>query len=502
MSFLYDNAAVIAVAAVASVLAWVFGGTDGGLLPGLVPWLFVLMLEVLYCFPQRRYGETTYDARERVAHDLRRDPVVWVALGLLGLLVIPFLNVGLCSSCDAAAIAQGATAEPPVPFIPFCRNSIDHLNVFLWFLAALPAMVVVRHALNGHGKRRVVELIVWNGMALAILGFVQEAADAPGPLWSTVSGLRGKPGDFFATFGYPNMAGDYFTTLFGLAVALWRDRYEQVRLELLEKQRAGTVSRQSSSFWRHNYFLIPAVIFFYAAINTLSRAAIILVTATAVIYFLHTLISFLARRRRAERVKVGVLSMLAFGLIVFFSVIFAPEAVQREVDTLGTTVVLDRVTGRGQYHSRVAFEVWKDNLLFGCGGWGYLHACIPKMTDEELKHLQTVGGINVHNDHLQFLAEHGLVGAGAMLALVVMLIWPIGVEWRYRARALRFAKGKNLPPRPINIFAAPAPVFIILCTALATLIHAFGDCPLRSPAVLTLFFISLAALPGFMFHKG
>ena len=70
MSFLVNNLAAIAVAAVASLMAWMFGGTRGGLLVPVVPWLFVLMLEVIFCFPQRHAGETTFDARERAWHDM------------------------------------------------------------------------------------------------------------------------------------------------------------------------------------------------------------------------------------------------------------------------------------------------------------------------------------------------------------------------------------------------------------------------------------------------
>ena len=44
----------------------------------------------------------------------------------------------------------------------------------------------------------------------------------------------------------------------------------------------------------------------------------------------------------------------------------------------------------------------------------------------------------------------------------------------------------------------PAPAFCILVAVTSTLIHSFGDCPLRSPAILTLFFVSLAAIPGFL----
>ena len=47
MSFLVNNAAAIAVGAVISVMGWMFGGTRGGLLIPVVPWLFVLMIDNL-----------------------------------------------------------------------------------------------------------------------------------------------------------------------------------------------------------------------------------------------------------------------------------------------------------------------------------------------------------------------------------------------------------------------------------------------------------------------
>ena len=497
MSFLSNNFAAIAVAVASSAVVWTFGGTRGELLVMIAPWLSALLLEVLFFFPQRRSDETTYDARARVWHDLKKDPVVWVCVGFMALLLIPFANNGLCPVCDAKAIAEGHSMAPPVPILPFCVDRLDHLNVVLWFALALPSLLVVRHALTRKGKRFVLELIVWNGTALAALGFVQSALGAPGPLWSDQSGTK-SVGDFFSTFGYPNMAGDYFTTLFGLSLALWRQHLEERRAA--QDISSGEVPRPRQ-FWEKHYFLIPAVVFFYSALNTLSRAAILLVTLSAVVYFLHSFISFVAHKRKADRVRAGAWTALALGIVIFLSCLFAPKDLQKEVNTLGTTEVLDRVTGRGQYHVRVATEIWKDHVLFGCGGWGYIHFCIPKMTPEEYKQMQVVGGINVHNDHLQFLTEHGLVGFVALVALVILLLWPVGQTWHLLAHEARFKKDRDAPPKPVQVFALPAPAFFILTTAVCTFIHAFGDCPLRSPAVLTLFFVSLAAIPGFLPRK-
>ena len=491
MSFLYDNAVTFAVAALACGFAWIFGGTRGDVLMPAIPWLFVFLLEMMLCFPQRHGGESTPQARLRAWRALRKDPLTWLVLAFCILLQIPFLNKGLCPVCDYAAIAiEGADPRPPVPFLPYCVNRLHHLNVCLWFIPALTAMLAVKHALVGHGKRLLLEIIVWNGALLGVLGIIQAATGAKGPLWTAHESMNGY---FFSTFGYPNMGGDYFTTLFGLAIALWRWRISED-----DRRTDRNLRTAHKNFWTRHLMLIPAILCFSSALATLSRAAILLATSLAVVFILHAYASFFRKMSGAKRVRVLAASAFAVVVLVLGLVMWTPRDLQREVNTLNTTEILDRVTGRQQYHVRVATEIWKENFLFGCGGWGYKHLCIPKMTDEELRQIQTIGGVNVHNDYLQFLAEHGVVGFGCLVAIVFLLVKPVGLAWRTLMKAARFMPPDKTLPRPIAIFVLPAPVFCILATALATLVHAFGDCPLRSPAVLTLFFVSLAAMPGFL----
>lgn len=498
MWFLYDNIVAIAVASVASILAWLYGGTIGSKLIPVVPWLVIFLVEIMLCFPQRHRDETPYEARERVWYDLKRDPLTWVVLGFLALLLVPFVNKGLCPICDYPAIVEGADPSPTIPFIPYCVDRMAHLNVVLWFLPALTAMLAVKHSLAKHGKRLFIELMVWNGVGLAVLGFVQQVFEAPAPLWLDVDF---KLGHFFSTWGYPNMAGDYFTTLFALAVASWRRRVKEVDGEEMvrDMQKGGKVPYKI--FWRKHVLLIPSAIFFFAALTTLSRAAIMLVSALAVVFFLHSFASFFKHLHRVQRVRMVAGGLFVLVAVVLAIALFTPDDLQREVDTINTEAVLDRVTGKGQYHVRVATEIWKKNFFFGCGGWGYKHLCIPFMTDAELKNIQMTGGINVHNDHLQFLAEHGLVGYGCLVAMVVLLVLPVCRQWRALARAARFLPSKEQPARPIQLFALPAPVFCISLGAVATVIHSCGDCAMRSPAVLILFFTSLAALDGYMPHS-
>ena len=494
MSFVRNNIAVLAVFALVASYAWVFGGTRGDILPLFVPWVWAIMAEVALCFPQRREGENSYTARERVWEDLKADPLFWTSFALVALLLVPFGNTGLCPLCDYVQIAtEKVDPAPAFPFLPFCVNRLDHLNVVLWFGPCLTAMLAVKHSLNKGGKILLLKLIVWNGVALAVLGYIQQLSGATGPLWLP---LGAATDSFFSTFGYPNMAGDMFVTLFCMAVALWRSQVQACNDELA----AAKVRRVSRHrlFWEKHHDLIPAVLFFFASVSTLSRATIILVVLSAAVLGLHAVVSFFHRMKKAQRVRTGAVLGFFLLAIVFVGVHFMPKDVQREIDTLSTDAVLTRVTGKGQYHVRVATAIWKEHPLFGCGGWGYKHFCIPAMTKEEYQTIQVVGGINVHNDYLQFLAEHGLVGFGLMVAIVVLLVWPTGRIWAALARDIRFAPARKQPPQPRSLFVLPPAAFALLWAAVATLIHSFGDCPLRSPAVLSLFFVELAVVDGFL----
>ncbi len=497
MLFVYKNLLAMVLAATGATFAWLYGGTIGDIMLRVTPWLCVLMIEVMFFFPQRRASETTYEARERVWESVWRDPLTLVSVGFLILLAVPFLNGGLCPTCDALQIAEGANPEPPVRFLPSCVNPLHHLGVYLWFFPALIAMVAVRHSLTREGKRMFLEMIVWNGVPLAAIGVVQQVSGAEGPLWSGL--LGGQASYFFSTFGYPNMGGDYFTTLFGLSVALWRSRVDEVHQDELTLHKEGqTMGRRL--FWRKHYLLIPASINFIAAMSTLSRAAIILSSTLAVIFFFHTAISFLSKMRKAARVKAGAYSCLVLILIAVLVSIFMPDDIQREVSTINTDAVLKRVTGKNDALARQGIELWKDYPVFGCGGWGFLHLQRTTANEDELKmgYVGARGAINVHNDYIQFLAEHGIVGFVFLLAIVTLLVAPTAHVWRVLAKAARFVQKSLAPPSPRALFALPASAFCVLATAVATLIHAFGDCPLRSPAVLFLFFTELAAIDGFL----
>ncbi len=491
---------VFMVAALATSLSWVYGGSRGDLLLSFVPWLSFLVLEGLFCFPQCHEGESHVHARERTWRSLRRDPLTWVSLAFVLLLLVPFVNKGLCQTCDYPEIMAGANPNPPNPNLPFCVNRINHLNVVMWFVPSLLVLLAVRHALTKHGKLMLLELLVWNGVALGLLGFIQLATGANGPLWS--AGYESTE-YFFSTFGYVNMGGDYFTVLFVLSLAVWSHRFDEARAESAEEDgpdRSNAWIRFVRAFRDRHYLLIASMILFITSYNTRSRAAVMLTTAAAALVLLRISIVALAQMSAVQRFRTVTVAATMLVAMFVGGYIAMPLSVREEIRQTSVNSIFSRLTGRSEYHFSVAADILSEHKLFGVGGWGYSHFSAPKTpksVSQYFRYSWARGGSNVHNDYLQFMTEHGLVGFGLMAAIFLLALWPTFLVWMSMARSIRFVKQLDLPS-PRGLFIFPAGAFATLVALLCTLIHALADCPLRSPSVLMLFCIELTAIDGFL----
>ena len=459
MDVFFRSVPVLLIFPTLVALAWIRGGTHGDLLVPTVPWLLTLVFEVLICFPQRHFGEDAVQARQRCWRRVGHDPIFFLTLlFLVVVLGIPFRNKGLCPTCDYGTILANLTPEefeqmpailddkapnPPIPFAPFCMNFRHHFEVLMWFLPALTAMLAARHALLRHGKRLLVEMLVWNAAALAVFGFVQRATGAKFVMmWdqaeydALVRSIRAASGisyavpnpDFFATFGYPNMGGNYFMLAFALSIGVWMTRVREVEAEPASDKAEIARQRLLLRFIRAHYALVPVVVNFLAVLLTFSRAAIIMsLSIAALAFFYYILRMLLARVDRARQVKRAVFNFVGAALLLLIGTVFAPDRktdsstaardVSGELSTVTSLGLLDRVTGNYDYQSRIALELFKKYPIFGCGGWGYKHLGFNLMNEDDLKASQAMGTANVHNDYLQFLCEHGAVGLGCLLGI-------------------------------------------------------------------------------------
>ena len=493
-----DGLTVLLVAVPVLALGWVCGAMRAETFAAVMAWATLACAAGILLLPQRRMNETFGAARRRVVGAVMCDPFFWTALSLAAVLAIPLFNVALCPVCDQAAIDAGAYPYPPLRGLPFCVNPREHAAALRVIAASLLSALGVRHALIRSGKRAFLELLVWSGAALALLGFVQILGGAPFPYWMDPPP---RPPHFFSVFGYSNMGGAFFAMNHAFALGLWSLRMQE-REEALDQLAQGQEAKKRHPILATHYPVVAVALSFYAVLATLSRAAISLMAVTTVLFFVYTLIRILtvSGRRRIRRFRmlpaVGAVYLLLCGA----TVVYAPPEVEREIATLNLFNVADRVSGKGQYHTRVASAIMRDFPLFGVGGWGYRHFCLPYMEDGELRQLQTVGGANVHNDYLQFLVEHGIVGFGLLVSCVALLVLPTIRVWQACARRTIDAARSRLSAPPSIAFIFSPPVLWTLLGCIVVLVHACGDCPLRSGAVLAAFLAALPAVEGHLPH--
>ena len=361
MELLYHNLATILTFLTLAGVTWIYGGTRPMPLVETMPWLLALTLEGLLFFPQRRPYEDLVQARERVWNDLRRDPMLYLTLAFLVLALIPVFNHGLCPNCDSSAIAAGASPEPPVPMFPFCVNVADHLSVLTWFVPAFLSALAVRHALTRFGKRVFLEMAVWNGAALAVFGFIEQATGASFVFWEKPE----HPVYFFSVFGYPNAAGAFFTMTFAFAVGLWR--YHARETDFVREANRGRRTVGQSNYWlQAHYMLVAVVLALFAVLYTRSRAAILLTASLAGMACVYVILeSFGLNVERARRLKTVIVATVGIVVIGITVLVFAPKEISAEMKTADLAAIADRVTGKTEWHSEAALELVKQHPLSG-----------------------------------------------------------------------------------------------------------------------------------------
>ena len=478
-------------------LAWVYGGTRAEPLLNVMPWLMALTFEAFLFFPQRRPYEDMLQARGRLWRGLVRDPLLYVALGFLVLQFIPLYNHGLCPNCDYAAIAAGADPKPAVPFLPYCVNVTDHVQILTWFVPAFLVLLAARHTLAREGKRVLLEMMVWNAAALAVFGFVEQGLGATFVFWEKPE----HPVYFFSVFGYPNAAGAFFTMMFAFSIGLWR--YHARETELLAEANEGRRTVGPTNYWlRAHYMLVATVLILFAVLYTRSRAAILFTAGLAALAGVYVVMEVLGHGvRRARRLKTIIFAAVGMLVIGINVLIFSPKDISDEMKTADLAAIADRVTGKTEWHMTAAWEIFKEHPFFGVGGWGYKHYCLPYVPESARRSFGkwwARGGANVHNDHLQFLCEHGAVGFTLLVTTLVLLLWPICRVWGRLYKASLFVRGSRALPKPKAVFALPAAAFWIVAGAVCVFVHAFADCPFRGAAVMSTFLTALACAEGFV----
>lgn len=488
MNWFVRNILLLHILALVLAFCWIHGGTRADLLLPVIPWLTLFVLQWLVIYPQAKSTETLVEARLRVWHALVRDPLLYAAVTLTLLLTIPLFNVALPPAYDAAT-QTWRNFVPPVKCLPFCVDPWQHAVLLLWFPPALVAALAVRHGLLKRSKRWLLEAVCWNSAAMAVVGFLQVYTGT-----NKVLGLTPMEGYFFSVFGYPNFAGAYFTLSAALAAGIW---FNDVTAGLRASWISSSAALDEEPWFSANRMLFPSVLCFIAAVASLSRAAILLsivVLTTLVVY----MIAFVWARV-GTTVRVTILSGIFAGVMIVAAsfAIFKWMPLREEIKKITLPAIVERVSGKGYYHARVAKAVLKDHPVFGVGGWGYAHYQLQylKKGDE----VQMVGGANVHNDSLQFLAEHGYVGYALIVTCAALLVIPVFWQTGKVVRSGLAVGGDSKSAAGLGwLQKIPVPVVTVSVGCLATVCHSLGDLPFRAPSVLIVWMLAWCAVSGWI----
>jgi len=491
MKWFVRNVLLLHLFALVAAFCWIHGGTRADLLLPVIPWLTFFVLEWLLVFPQAKAAETLFEARSRVWRALKRDPLTYVALAMLMVLVIPLYNVAKPPFFDTV-LHQWHSPKPSVTWLPYCVNPSEHAVLLLWFPPVLVAALAARHGLLKKGKRLLLEGICWNSGAMVVLGFLQIYSGTDKLLW-----LTPMPAYFFSTFGYPNLAGAFFTLTATLSLGLWfQNTTDKTRLSLY----APSAVQDERSWFHTNRMLIPAILTFLGAITSLSRAAILLSVLTLAVMVVYMLCYVWKHVTAGVRVTI-LSSLFAVCVIVASSfAVFKLESLRAEIRTITFSAIVERVTGSGFYFGRVAKAILRDHPVFGVGGWGFSRYQLQYLTPEEKQRVQFDGGANVHNDSLQFLAEQGVVGYVLILSCVALLVipafWNAGLMCRAKTMSKVEGDTSNIKHGWLQRF--PIPLVAVSVGASATVCHSLGDLPFRSPAVMVVWVLAWSCVSGWI----
>lgn len=426
--------------------AWVRGGTYVPIQPPLVWMGLILLLGLMAATRPATLGWRS--------SFLLKDPVFYLGSAFLALLFVQWLNAGRELVFDSNQ-AKWLYTPPPIPWLPSAITKPEACEMLVWFFPAWTLLLALRSGLlRRTALRYLYGLMAGSAAFLALFGIVQYLSRTQSIYW--IQPLRCP---FFASFGYANHAGAFFTLMFAVSAGLLSRRF---------------VTKQFGGRSRWLVFLSAcALLCFLAANLSLSRAAILLVWTLAAFVVLYTLAKTWPILRPAQKLNLIAAAAATALLAGVLLAATGKEDIEKELSTLHPgSRSANLLGGEWAMLRPAAFEMWKDHPAFGVGGWGFRYLLgwyIPQDQWHEIRE----GDANVHNDALQFLAEFGAVGAGLMAGTVLVLLVPA------------------LKERP---WRKPLPLIVLLGLG-ATAVQSMIDLPFRSPAILYSWLAILAILP-------
>jgi hypothetical protein len=362
-------------------------------------WLSLVALELMVLLPSVRKGETLSDARLRVLRALVSDPLLYIGLAIVAVVLIQWGNSG----CELVYLPDADVwqfSNPPVAWAPFSvetRAAGAYVSVFS---ACLVTGLVLRVAVSKGAKRLLIQglSVISGGVALSS---VLSACQGIEPFAARALGQGATP------------MGTFFGFWLLLGVGSFVDALARCQRGTLPLFLFGVVGNLLGML----FFASSLVLFAYAVIT-------ILLFIYAIIYL---------EPHVAKHVQFKLfLSLLATVVGVSLALIFVfPEnpVVMKIKAAFPLAAYWDARSVIKAVRTSAAVGIWQEHPWIGVGADGFYHFAGLAVASKDWG-LMKADPAYVYSDALQFLCEFGVLGAGLLLSAIVTLLVPIC----YRAR--------------------------------------------------------------------
>ena len=392
---------------------------------------------------------------------------------------------------------RGLAQWPPNTVLP--AESLRGLWLFdATYLSAFNLLLVVKRRRTLRGLLLFAAL---NALVLAVFGTLQHFSAATGPFFSTALTRQSY---FFASFIYHNHWGAYALLMTAVCLGLtWH-----------YVQRGG-----SANFFRTPAFAGLVAVVFLAVTEPLSqsRSCMALIAPLLLAAFLQSLVRLVRRRRQLnESVAVPVVgtcvsaAAAAGGIWYVAAGDIAARLANTRQQLAATHASAGAISPQAlwlylQPRFTVYHDVWRmarEKPWFGWGMNSFSHVFLQYNTQQfsKVDNLQTTY-FEAHNDWLQSIAEHGLVGSALLVLCFLVPLWggrnegpeagaaPLPAGRLRPHPPLRQVRGSLRQPggRPVLVAALlhgaavrPAPPPVLLRASSARLLT--SPCPARFPS--------------------
>ena len=445
-----------------SYTAWARGGTVLSL-QALLPWMGLFLFPGIFIISwwYRKEGNSPIYGFRLVAEFLK-DPIFYFGLVFMVLLLLQWWNAGRTNVFNETHHCWIYT-PPRISFLPSAITKADAREMLRWFFPAWSILLVLRRSvITKNAINAVLIGVMLNASILSAFGIFQYATGTHSIFWAVPLS-----GDFFASFGYANHAGGFFTLILAVSLGfLANSCFCSYRKKMFSKRIIG--------------FTITSILLLTGANLSLSVAGIIL--SWGLVFFAVVYGIWYVWRDIRPSVRINLVFACVAVLCIGY---FVAAGVGKEKFTDSVAQIKSKTAER-EVSARfpkveTAFKIWNNNKLFGVGGWGYRYLAPNYVDDKTYESLKEAGSANVHNDPVQFLTEFGLLGYLMMSGVIICLVIPV------------CNKG-------IRIIRKPRVLYPLL-GVIITLLQSLFDLPFRSPAILYHWLIVLIALPYLGVHK-